>query len=215
MLTTDLIRANEPGSQALLVVLHGLGDSMEGYRWMPGELGLPWLNYLLVNAPDDYYGGYSWFDLYENSGPGIARSRQLLAEVIDCQIAAGTPASQIALFGFSQGCLMTLETGIRYPQRFAGLVGISGFIHEPEPLLKAFSPVAREQHFLVTHGTLDPLLSIAPVRGQIEQLRAAGLSVEWHEFVKAHTIAGEAELAVIRQFLVRAFQRPEAGSAGR
>ena len=35
-----------------MIVLHGLGDSMEGYRWLPEALQLPWLNYLLVNAPD-------------------------------------------------------------------------------------------------------------------------------------------------------------------
>ena len=46
-----------------MVMLHGLGDSIEGYRWWPEALGLPWLNHLLVNAPDDYYGGYSWFDI--------------------------------------------------------------------------------------------------------------------------------------------------------
>jgi hypothetical protein len=36
-------------------MLHGLGDSIEGYRWLPDRVGLPWMNYLLVNAPDDYY----------------------------------------------------------------------------------------------------------------------------------------------------------------
>ena len=37
-------------------MLHGLGDSIEGYRWMPEALDLPWLNYLLVNAPDANMG---------------------------------------------------------------------------------------------------------------------------------------------------------------
>ncbi len=45
-----------------MVMLHGLGDSIEGYRWFPEAMGLPGMNYLLVNAPDEYYGGYSWFD---------------------------------------------------------------------------------------------------------------------------------------------------------
>ena len=67
-LDTDLVPAVKPGSQRLMVVLHGLGDSMEGYRWLPEMLGLPWLNYLLVNAPDAYYGGHSWFDV-PVSGP--------------------------------------------------------------------------------------------------------------------------------------------------
>jgi len=37
-------------------------------------------------------------------------------------------------------------------------------------------------------------------------LKAAGLKIEWHEFVKPHTIAGEPELEVIRQFIRRGFE---------
>ena len=61
MLDSELIPAREK-SNRLLIMLHGLGDSIAGYRWMPEALDLPWLNYLLVNAPDQYYGGYSWYD---------------------------------------------------------------------------------------------------------------------------------------------------------
>ena len=47
----------------MLVVLHGLGDSSEGWEWLPQELQLPWMNYLLVNAPDEYFSGRSWFGI--------------------------------------------------------------------------------------------------------------------------------------------------------
>jgi phospholipase/carboxylesterase len=105
------------------------------------------------------------------------------------------------LFGFSQGCLMTIEAGLRYPHRFAGLIGISGYVHDPERAIRELSPVALEQRFLVTHGTNDPLIPFAEVREQINLLKAEGLHIEWHEFVKAHTIAGEEELDVIRNFV--------------
>ena len=58
MLKTQLIPAKQPASRRLMIVLHGLGDSMEGYSWWPEAMQLAWMNYLLVNAPDDYYGGY-------------------------------------------------------------------------------------------------------------------------------------------------------------
>ena len=34
------------------------------------------------------------------------------------------------LFGFSQGCLMMWEAGVRYPYRFAGCIGVNGFMRE-------------------------------------------------------------------------------------
>ncbi len=203
MLDTELIPAAESGSRQLMVVLHGLGDSMEGYRWLPEALALPRLNYLLVNAPDDYYGGFSWYDFAGDPGPGIARSYELIRDLLDDCQARGFAAAQTILFGFSQGCLMSIETGLRYPHRLAGLVGVSGYVYEPEKLIQLASPVAREQRFLLTHGTQDPLIPIAPVRQQVALLREAGYSIEWREFAKPHTIAGEAEFAVIREFVGR------------
>src|SRR5690349_20740405 len=140
MLETVMIPAAQKASRRLLVALHGLGDSVEGYRWLPDVLGFPWLHYLLVNAPDPYYGGYSWYDFVTNPGPGVERSRRFLFTLLDHQRESGFPTEQTILFGFSQGCLMTLEAGLHYPHRFAGLVGISGYAHEPDKALLHLPP---------------------------------------------------------------------------
>ncbi len=203
MLGSDFIPAETKGSKRLFIMLHGLGDSIEGYRWMPEALNLPWLNYLLVNAPDEYFGGYSWYDFIGDIVPGVERSRKLLFSLLDDQRANGFPTDQTIFGGFSQGCLMSIEIGLRYPHRFAGIVGISGYVCDPEKLLNELSPVARQQRFLITHGTLDPMLPFASVREQINLLKSAGLKIEWHEFAKPHTIAGELELEVIRDFVRR------------
>src|SRR5579863_3965614 len=200
MLNTDFVPARQKDSRRLLIALHGLGDSAAGYRWLPGALGLPWMNVLLVNAPDEYYGGFSWYDIYGDAISGIRRSTKLVFELLDAQRAQGFPTEQTTLLGFSQGCLMTLEVGSRYPHLFAGLVGISGYVIEPEELVKDFSPAAKQQRFLVTHGHQDQVLPFAKTQQQIKALQAAGLNIAWHEFNKAHTIAGETELKVIRGF---------------
>jgi phospholipase/carboxylesterase len=207
MLDVELIPAPEPVSGRLMVVLHGLGDSIEGYRWMPEALGLPWLNYLLVNAPDSYYGGRSWYDFACDPDPGVIRSRKALLGLLEDWGKRGYAADQIVWFGFSQGSLMTIDMGLHSPHRFAGLIGISGHVHELDRSLAEMMPVAREQRFLMTHGRWDPLIPIAPVRAQAERLQAAGLQLEWHEFDKDHTIAGEAELSVIRDFVCKSFPR--------
>jgi len=203
MLHYELIRAvesREGKTRPLMIMLHGLGDSIEGYRWLPEAMALPWLNYLLVNAPDDYFGGFSWFDYPDNYKPGVERSRKLLFELLDGLHAKGFPAEQITFGGFSQGCVLAVEIGLRYPHLLAGVVGISGWVCEPEKLLKELSPVATRQRVLVTHGTQDPLVPFALVQGQVRQLKTAGLNVEWHEFAKVHTII-EDELDVVRKFV--------------
>jgi len=205
MLTHELIPAAEADSKWLMVVLHGLGDSMEGYRWLPEAMGLPWLNYLLVNAPDDYHGGFSWYDIYKNPSPGVERSRAALFELLDAQREVGFAAEQIFQFGFSQGCLMTMEVAMRYPHRLAGCVGVSGYLHEPEQVIAELSPVAKEQNILFTLGTFDPLIPAEKVKGQLNLLRQdGGLEIQAKEFPKEHTIAGEEELSLIRDFLTDA-----------
>jgi predicted esterase len=207
MLQNEFIPARSQNSKRLLIMLHGLGDSIAGYSWMPIALNLPWLNYLLVNAPDPYYGGYSWYDFTGDMNPGVHRSRKLLFDVLDAQSKIGFPSEQTILGGFSQGCLMALDAGLRYPQRLAGIVGISGYVCEPKTLLKELSPFALQEPVLITHGTLDPLIPIGAMRQQSQELKAAGLQIEWHEFVKPHTIAGEPELKVIRDFIQKCFGR--------
>lgn len=201
MLTTEFYPAQQAASKRLLIALHGLGDSTAGYRWLPSVLRLPWLNCLLVNAPDSYYGGYSWYDFAGEPEPGIRRSRELLFKLLDTQRKQGFPSEQTTLFGFSQGCLMVWEMGLRYPHRLAGLVGVSGYAHEPQQTVKELSDQALRQRFLITHGTQDPLIPFADARRQVEFLKSAGLRIQWKEFVKPHTIAGEEEIDVIREFI--------------
>ncbi len=206
MLETKLIPAQDAGSKNLMIVLHGLGDSMAGYSWVPSALKFPWLNYLLVNAPDEYYGGFSWYDYAGDAATGVRRSIGLLHPLLDAQRAAGFPTEQTLLSGFSQGCLMTLEAGLRYPHRLAGLVGLSGYVLDPQIVLREAASAAKEQKILVTHGRQDPLIPCHKVKEQMDQLRAGGLQLEWQEFDKPHTIIEE-EIAAMRKFIAQVMGR--------
>jgi phospholipase/carboxylesterase len=201
MLSGEFIPAAQKDSRRIFVVLHGLGDSPAGWRWLPGALDLPEMNYLIVRAPDEYYGGYSWFDYPGDIAPGIHRSRKLLLELLDDLRGKNFPAEQITLGGFSQGCLMSLETGLRYPHRLAGIVGISGWVFEIENLLRDLTTVAQAQRIFLSHGHHDPLLPFAGAKSQVQQLKSAGLDVTWREYPKEHTIHGVEEIGAIRDFV--------------
>ena len=43
---------------------------------------------------------------------------------------------------------MSIEVGLRYPHRLGGIIGISGYVCEPDKLLKELSPVAMQQRAL-------------------------------------------------------------------
>ncbi len=219
MLNGVRVTAREQGNAPLLIVLHGLGDSSAGWEWLPAELQLPWMEYLLLDAPDAYFDGRSWFGIgFPADGrvsgalppvdaAAIERSRRAVEDVLAREKAGGRPAREIALLGFSQGCLMTLETGLRHPEPLAGLVGISGWVHNP-PRLAAEAPAhARSVPVLMTHGTGDPLIGIEHVRPHARLLHDAGFDLLWQEFEKEHTVAGRAEVQFIARFLEQCFGR--------
>jgi phospholipase/carboxylesterase len=208
MKTTALVSEWVPArqdSKKLIIVLHGRGDSPAGFRWMPEVMGLADVNYLLVRAPDRYYTGYSWYDLPPDQGPGIFRSRDLLDKLMLEVSAEGYRSEDTILFGFSQGCLMTLEWGGRTTLKFAGFVGISGYCYDPETLAKDMSDEARKAKWLITHGTRDGVLDYAVSEGQVKFLQAEGLPLEFHSFDKEHTIDDRDEMPMLKAWIKSRF----------
>ena len=202
------VPALRPGpEEKVLVMLHGLGDSLHGFTWMSAELRLENLSYLLVNAPDEYYGGFSWFDFsgggqyMKDAVPGIIRSRKLLFELLRELAAQGIKPGNIILAGFSQGCLMALDVGLRTDLVLGGILGVSGWLAFEEEYPAAFSPAARSQKILTTHGTRDPLLPYAKVETQYKHLKSLGVDMIFKGYDKDHTIL-PGELADIRTWLV-------------
>lgn len=187
-------------SKRLMIVLHGRGDSAHGFEWLQDQLEIDSLNFLLLNAPDRYYTGFSWYDLPPEQLPGIIRSRKLLTEVLAETARNGYSPAETFLFGFSQGCLMTLEFGARYEHALAGYIGVSGYCYDPAALLKEMNPAVNTGRWLITHGTDDELLPVETTRGQIAQLNAGGFSIEYREYRKPHSV-DERELYEIREWL--------------
>lgn len=189
-------------SRKVLIVLHGRGDTREGFHFLPSALELASLNILFLQAPDPYGPGFSWYELPPRQGPGIIRSRTLLFELLEALQETGEVAAlDLLLCGFSQGCLMVIDVGLRYPKVLGGIVGISGYVFFEEEYPASFSTVARDQRFLVTHGFSDEVLPFATTDGSIQRLRALGARISWVPFEKGHTVDEVEEVPAIRKFL--------------
>jgi phospholipase/carboxylesterase len=190
-----------PDQARFLIVLHGRGDSPEGFFWMPETMKFPKLNYLLLQAPDSYYGGYSWYDMPPDQLPGILNSRNLLGKTLEAIWAEGFKPEHTVLFGFSQGCLMTLEFGARMKHALAGYVGVSGYLYDADALANDANAELKNAHWLVTHGTEDDVLPVERTRAQIEVLKNSGFKIEYVEYPKVHTLDDLVELPMIREWI--------------
>ncbi len=198
-----------------VIWLHGLGADANDFVPIVPELRLPAspaVRFVFPNAPVQpvtINGGMamrSWYDILvtdlvrREDGPGIVRSAQAVTALIARENARGIPCRNIVLAGFSQGCAMTLHTGLRHPERLAGLIGLSGYL----PLIDAF---ASERHtanadtpVFLAHGTHDPVVQLPRAEASRDMLLAQGHPVQWHTYPMPHSVCAP-EVADIAAFL--------------
>jgi len=184
-----------------MIILHGRGDSSQGFTWLASYLNLDNMNYLLLDAPYEYFGGRSWYDLPPHQQEGIKHSSLILTQILDTLFDKDFNAQESFLFGFSQGALLTFEFGARYHKKLAGYLAISGYIYDAKGLLKEMNPALKEANWLCTHGIHDDVLPYATSKAQVETLQNGGFRIEFKSYPKVHTIA-EDELQMIKAWIV-------------
>jgi len=187
-------------SKKLMIILHGRGDSSEGFTSLPDFLDIDEMNYILLDAPFEYYTGYSWYPLPPDQLPGIEYSSKILTNVLDELFASEFNAGESFLFGFSQGALLTFEFGARYHKVLAGYIAVSGYIYDAEKLLDEMHQEVKDAAWLCTHGIYDNVLPFDISKQQIKTLQENDFLVEFKSYEKDHSIA-EDELQMISYWI--------------
>ncbi|OWQ86845.1 carboxylesterase [Roseateles aquatilis] len=204
-----------------IVVLHGLGA--DGNDFVPvcqaldlrAVMARGGLRFVLPSAPEipvTINNGMrmrAWYDIrhgdlsQREDADGLRVSQALIEDLIAREEREhGIPPERVVLMGFSQGCAMTLMTGLRYPKRLAGLVGLSGYL----PLLgtteaeRGAANVATP--IFLAHGSGDGVVVPARAQASLAELRRLGHDVEWHEYPMAHEVSME-EIQDLQAWLVK------------
>ena len=196
----NLFIPSKKESNKLIIILHGRGDSSEGFRFFPQELGLNDVNYLLLDAPFEYYTGFSWYPLPPDQLPGIEYSSKILTKVFDKLFASEFSAAESFLFGFSQGSLLTFEFGARYHQVLAGYIAVSGYIYDTNKLLAEMNKEVKNAAWLCTHGVNDDVLAFETSKKQVHTLQENNFAVEFKSYNKGHTLDRD-ELIMISKWI--------------
>lgn len=187
-------------SKKLMIILHGRGDSSEGFTGLPPFLDLDEMSYLLLDAPFEYFTGFSWYQLPPDQLPGIEYSSKLLTATLDELFQEQFNADESFLFGFSQGSLLTFEFGARYHKVLAGYIAVSGYIYDADKLLQEMNPAVNKKNWLCTHGMYDDVLDYEISKKQVERLQKSGFEIEFKSYEKDHSIERD-ELTMISEWI--------------
>lgn len=207
--------------QASVIVLHGLGASGDDFVPVCEQLDLAEcgpVRYVLPHAPQrpvTINGGYvmpAWYDILALGGQGgedeagLRDSQARVEALIAREVSRGVAPGRIVLAGFSQGCAVTLMTGLRHAPRLAGLVGMSGYLPLAARTAAERSPANQATPIFLAHGRFDPMIALPRATASRDALVALGYGVEWHEYPMEHSVCGP-EIADLNAFLRRVLTR--------
>lgn len=212
----------EPQVEATAVViwLHGLGDSGAGFAPVVPALGLPVdhsIRFIFPHAPEQAVtinGGYimrAWYDiksmdLHDRADmQGVMASELSVLALIDEQIAAGIPSERIVLAGFSQGGVMSLFTGLRYPHKLAGIMALSCYLPTGDVLPSQLTVANADTPILQRHGEQDDVVPLSAGLLAKEALIAGGYPVQWQTYPMPHSVI-PVQLKAISAWLQQRFE---------
>jgi phospholipase/carboxylesterase len=205
-----------PSPRAAVIWLHGLGADGHDFEPIVPELGMPAapaVRFVFPHAPLQPVAinrgavMRAWYDVTgdgRQDAEGIRASQVRVEALIARERARGIAARSIVLAGFSQGGAMALHTGLRHPERLAGILALSCYLPLPETLEGEASQANRDIPIFMAHGTQDPVIPLSWAMRSRDRLIALGYAVEWHEYPMPHSVCAE-EIADVGRWLRTAF----------
>lgn len=200
---------------ACVIWLHGLGDSGDGFAPVVPMLGLPanhTIRFVFPHAPEQpvtINQGYimrSWYDIksmdLHNRADmeGVLASEQKIHALIQEQINSGISAENIVIAGFSQGGVISLFTGLRYPEKLAGILALSCYLPSADKLPEDCHSANKTTAILQNHGEQDDVVPVSAGKVAHQLLKDAGYKTTWQSYPMPHSVLPE-QLTAIGKWL--------------
>lgn len=211
--------ATGPAPTASVIWMHGLGA--DGYDFVPivKEIEantIPGLSdgvrFIFPHAPmrpvtiNNGMTMRAWYDIKMvdlvrmEDDQGLRASQAEIEKLIAREKERGIPAKRIILAGFSQGGAVTLQAGLRHPERLGGLMVLSSYLPLAGTVKAEAVATNSDVPILMVHGSGDQVINIARATASRDQLKELGYQVEWHEYPMEHSVCME-EVQAIRAWL--------------
>jgi len=202
----ELLQAIEletrPKPSHSVIWLHGLGADGSDFVPIVEELALPPLGIRFVfphapKRPVTINGGFvmrAWYDIVmqdlvrQEDERGIRESQAHVEALIAREGERGIPPERIVLAGFSQGGVITLQTGLRQPKRLAGLLALSCYLPLASKVGMERNASSADVPIFLGHGTADDIVPIKSGIAARDALTALGCKVEWHQYPMPHSV---------------------------
>ncbi|KIO49296.1 alpha/beta hydrolase [Nitrosospira sp. NpAV] len=199
--------------------MHGLGADGNDFVPIVDELALPsslHIRFVFPHAPmrpvsiNRGLVMRAWHD-YDMIDPdsgvhedmmSLRDSQRAIEALIGREKHRGIEPGNIVLAGFSQGGAIALQTGLRYPEKLAGIMALSCYLPASQMLAAEAHRANSGISIFMAHGSADNIVPRTLAADSSRQLLESGYAVEWHEYPMAHSVCAK-EIADISDWLKR------------
>lgn len=113
-------------AEVAMILVHGRGASADNMLLFADEFNRADIHYRAIQAKGHTWYPRSFLAPIEMNEPGISSGLQAIYEHLSDLNEAGIPTDRIILLGFSQGACLATEFAARHPQKYGGVIGLSG-----------------------------------------------------------------------------------------
>ena len=207
-----------PNPTSAVIWMHGLGADGNDFVPIVNELdlaGAPGIRFIFPHAPtrpvtiNNGYVMRAWYDIAfgdlegktrKADEKGVRESQAQIGQLIAREMSRGIATGKIVLAGFSQGGAIALHTGLRYPEKLAGVMALSTYLPLADSFTAEAAPANAKTPVFMAHGTQDPVVPYAMGRDSRDLLQQAGYAIEWQEYPMQHSVCLE-EVADIGRWM--------------
>ena len=194
---------------AAVIWMHGLGADANDFVPVVGELGLaaaPPVRFVFPNAPmrpvtiNNGYVMRAWYDVSfgdlegksrRADEVGVRESQAQIGALVEREIQRGISSTNIVLAGFSQGGAIALHTGLRHPQKLAGVMALSTYLPLADSLPQEGTPQNKAVPIFMAHGVFDPVVPLVMGAGSMTYLVTLGYAVDWRQYPMQHSVCAQ------------------------
>lgn len=191
-------------ARSTVIWLHGLGADGHDFEAIVPELHLPEdssIRFIFPHAPyrsitiNDGEEFRAWYDFIPHSetegSDDINESARQIEQFIEREEERGIASENILLAGFSQGGVIALHTGIRFPRRLAGILAISTYLFDLRGTEQEMTDANLAIPIMMAHGTMDPMIPVMRAATSRENLIRLGYDVRWYDYPMGHQVCLE------------------------
>jgi len=183
------------------VLVHGRGATARSIADLGREVHADGMAFLAPQAAGNEWYPNSFLAPVEANEPNLSSALEAVGDVLAEFADAGIPTERVVLAGFSQGACLASEYAARHPDRYGGVVALSGGLIGPEGTDFEYAGSLEGTPAFLGCSDVDPHIPVERVHetaAVLEELEA-DVTERIYEGM-AHTV-NEDELGFVRELV--------------